>query len=87
MASRGSAGPLTVCHDICKAPHIWQWRAGGVRVLWFYDQGSCIIVSHGFVKKRGKTPPGERERAVRFFDEYQAAKGNGAITRESRKTT
>lgn len=43
-----------ICHQI-DGP-IWQFRSGDVRILWFYREGHVVVCSHGFVKKRAKTP-------------------------------
>jgi hypothetical protein len=50
---------------------------GGARVLWFYDEGSLIICSHGFIKKKDKTPPEEIKRAQAIRTQYQREKKNG----------
>ena len=59
-----------------RAEGLFEFKTrGGVRVLWFYDRGSIIICTHGFIKKRQKTPAGEIERAReirrRYFEERQ----------------
>jgi phage-related protein len=50
---------------------------GGARVLWFYDEGSLIICSHGFVKKKDKTPSEEIKRAQTIRTQYLREKKNG----------
>ena len=50
---------------------------GGARVLWFYDEGSLIICSHGFVKKKDKTPLEEIKRAQTIRTQYLREKKNG----------
>ena len=40
------------------------------RVLYFFVVGSKAILTHGFVKKTQKTPPGEIERAKKYRAEY-----------------
>ena len=53
---------------------VWEFKTpGGVRVLWFYDRGKLIICTHGFVKKKQKTSPGEIERALRLKQLYENA--------------
>lgn len=59
-----------------RAEGLFEFKTrGGVRVFWFYDQDRIIICTHGFIKKKQKTPPGEIERARlirrRYFEEKQ----------------
>ena len=50
---------------------IWEFKASnGARVLWFYDEGRIIVCTHGFVKKKQKTPPEEIRRAKRIRKKY-----------------
>ncbi|MEQ8966187.1 MAG: type II toxin-antitoxin system RelE/ParE family toxin [Azospirillaceae bacterium] len=53
---------------------LFEFRRGQLRVLWFYDQDRVVICSHGFVKKSGKAPPRELDRAEASRDRYFAAK-------------
>ncbi|MBI5688308.1 MAG: type II toxin-antitoxin system RelE/ParE family toxin [Verrucomicrobia bacterium] len=46
---------------------------GGIRVFWFYDRDKLIICTHGFVKKKQKTPPKEIERALKLKKLYENA--------------
>jgi phage-related protein len=41
------------------------------RVFYFFFAGSKIIATHGFVKKRQKTPRREIERALSYKSEYE----------------
>jgi len=54
---------------------IWECRAGlGGRIyrfLAFWDQGSVIIVTHGFEKKSQKTPQQEIAKALSYKAEWQ----------------
>lgn len=57
------------CREI--GDDIYEFKASnGARVLWFYDEGSVIICSHGFVKKSQKTPKTEKERAIKIRQQY-----------------
>jgi phage-related protein len=58
---------------------IWEFIAGRLRVLWFYDQGRLIVCSHGFLKRTRKIPSGEIERAQAAFDAYRRAKKAGTL--------
>jgi phage-related protein len=53
---------------------IFEFKAGAIRVLWFYDRRK-IICTHGFLKKSQKTPQREIEKAQRtrraYADEQQ----------------
>ena len=49
---------------------IWEFKSHQVRVLCFFDKGRIIITTHGFKKKRDKTPKREIERAERMREEY-----------------
>jgi phage-related protein len=77
VAEQGPAHNVEVSHKI--AGEIWEFIAGRLRVLWFYDQGRLVVCSHGFVKRTRKTPPGEIERAQAAFQAYQAAKKAGNL--------
>ena len=46
-----------------------------VRNLYYYVSGQKIIITHGFVKKSGKTPRNEIERATRLLEEYRGRGG------------
>lgn len=47
------------------------------RVLYFFYVGGKAILTHGFIKKTQKTPPAEKDRAMRYRAEY--------LSREARK--
>lgn len=44
------------------------------RVLYFFVVGKKAVLTHGFIKKSQKTPPGEIERAKRYRAEYLSRK-------------
>jgi phage-related protein len=48
--------------------------SGGMRILCFWDDNSLIICSHGFMKKKQKTPVEEITRAESFRSTYFNAK-------------
>ncbi len=52
---------------------------GGLRLVWFWDAGRIILCTHGFVKKRQTTPPGELEIAAKWKKAYEAAKKTGSL--------
>ncbi|MBR4576027.1 MAG: type II toxin-antitoxin system RelE/ParE family toxin [Clostridia bacterium] len=45
------------------------------RVLYFFFDGNKAILTHGFIKKKDKTPPGEIDRAIKYRREYFSRKG------------
>ena len=62
-----------------EAPGLWEFRAGRLRVLWFYDEGRLIVCTHGFSKASQRAPRMEIERALARRSEYQAAKAAGRL--------
>lgn len=44
------------------------------RVLYFFFIGDKAILTHGFIKKSQKTPPGEIDRAKHYRTDYQERK-------------
>ena len=53
------------------AEGLFEFKApGGARVLWFYDANRIIICTHGFVKKKDKTPRSEIDRAQSIRQQY-----------------
>ncbi|MCD8190950.1 MAG: type II toxin-antitoxin system RelE/ParE family toxin [Clostridiales bacterium] len=45
------------------------------RVLYFFFVGNSAVLTHGFIKKRQKTPPREIERAKRYRNDYESKEG------------
>ena len=45
----------------------------------FWDAGRIILCTHGFVKKRQTTPPGELDTAARWKKAYDLAKKAGNL--------
>lgn len=44
------------------------------RVLYFFFVGRKIVLTNGFIKKSAKTPPGEKEKAIKYRAEYISRK-------------
>jgi phage-related protein len=61
IAQRGVFQVTEISHQI--AEDIWQIEKGDIRIVYFYDKGRAIILSHGFVKQTQKTRPAEIQRA------------------------
>jgi phage-related protein len=55
---------------------------GGVRVFAFYEERRLIICSHGFLKKKQKTPRAQLDRATATRTEYRQAAARGRVTVE-----
>lgn len=49
---------------------LYEIKTTKLRVLCFWDEGSLIICTHGFIKKSKKTPPKDLERAQRDKNQY-----------------
>ena len=63
-----------ITHIVDRKDRIWQTAQGDVRVLWFYDEGRVMILSHGFVKTTQETPRDELEIARRAARAYRMDK-------------
>jgi hypothetical protein len=46
--------PSEISHQVDKDNSIWQFTAGRLRLLWFYDEGRIIICTNSFIKKKTK---------------------------------
>jgi phage-related protein len=64
----------TTSHLLDEEYGIWQFIKRPLRLIFFYDAGRTIILSHGFMKDTRKTPPGEIGRARNAVDAYFRAK-------------
>jgi len=63
-----------VSHLVDRTHGIWQFTKGRIRVLWFYDEGRIIVLTHGFLKTTPTTPWAERSKAVTASQAYFQAK-------------
>jgi phage-related protein len=70
IAQTGMTQVTEISHQI--AGDIWQLEKGDLRILYFYDRGRVIILSHGFVKQSRKTPRSEIQRAQEALQRYRA---------------
>ncbi|AET90656.1 hypothetical protein BYI23_B000490 [Burkholderia sp. YI23] len=70
-------------HVSTDEPKIWQFDVTAkLRLLWFYDAGKLVVVSHCFYKQGGKkntTPRDLVEAAQGVFRQYFADKANGNL--------
>lgn len=77
ISDQGPPRNTEISHQL--SSRIWQLIQGQLRVLWFYDEGKLMICSHGFLKKRRRTPRGEIERAQETQRLYAEAKASGDV--------
>ena len=49
---------------------IWEFKSYQARILCFFDKGRMIITTQGFIKKKGKTPREQIEKARKLRNEY-----------------
>lgn len=49
---------------------IWEFKSFQVRILCALEGRNVIILTHGFIKKKDKTPPNEIERAKELLAGY-----------------
>lgn len=61
---------------------LFEFKADSLRLIWFWDSGCVILCTHGFVKKRQKTPRAEIEHAKSIRASYEAAKRLGHVAVE-----
>lgn len=54
------------------AEKLWEFKAGAIRIIWFYEQNKIIICTHSFLKKGRKTPASEIETAQNIRSNYYA---------------
>ncbi|OXI38822.1 hypothetical protein CFB84_27870 [Burkholderia aenigmatica] len=70
-------------HVSTDEPKIWQFDVTGtLRLLWFYDEGKVVVVSHCFYKqggKKGTTPRNVVARAQDTYRKYFEAKQSGSL--------
>jgi phage-related protein len=70
IAQTGMTQVTEISHQI--SGDIWQLEKGDLRILYFYDRGRVIILSHGFAKESRKTPRSEIRRAQEALQKYRA---------------
>ncbi|MEO5347252.1 MAG: type II toxin-antitoxin system RelE/ParE family toxin [Magnetococcus sp. YQC-9] len=80
----GTRSPLHLskdkCHQIDSNHDIWEFIAGKIRVLWFYDKEKIILCSNAFLKQTNKTPKSEISLAIACKIKYEADKKSNRIT-------
>ena len=77
VARQGPPRNTEISHQLSSG--IWEFIQGRLRVLWFYDEGKLVICTHGFVKKRQRTPQGELDRAQEHRRQYLEAKRQASL--------
>ncbi|HEV2046027.1 MAG TPA: type II toxin-antitoxin system RelE/ParE family toxin [Chthoniobacterales bacterium] len=59
---------------------IFEFRTkGGLRQLWFYDEGRVVICVNGYIKQGQKTPNAEIDAAIQWRNKYLTAKQAGTL--------
>jgi phage-related protein len=59
---------------------IFEFRTkGGLRLLWFYDEGRVVICVNGYIKRGQKTPNAEIDAAIQWKNKYFDAKRSGTL--------
>lgn len=64
----------TVSHQIDVKYGLWEYIKGDLRMVFFYDEGKIIVLSHGFIKDSRATPKGEIVRGRKSALAYRRAK-------------
>lgn len=66
--------------DLPGTDGIYEFKTtGGLRVLCFWDDGSLIVCTHGYLKDGQKTPKNELKRADQLKRDYFQAKQRGDL--------
>lgn len=60
--------------------------SGGLRLLCFWDEGSLIVTTHGYLKDKQKAPKRELEAAQKKRRDYFDAKKNGDLNHAEPRT-
>src|SRR6266487_4455068 len=59
---------------------IFEFRTkGGLRLLWFYDEGSVVICVNGYIKQGQKIPSQQIDQAIQWKNRYFEAKQTGKL--------
>jgi hypothetical protein len=59
---------------------IFEFRTkGGLRLLWFYDEGRVVICVNGYIKQGQKIPAEELDAAIQWKNKYFTAKRSGTL--------
>ena len=59
---------------------IFEFRTkGGLRLLWFYDEGRVVICVNGYIKQGQKTPSQQIDEAIQWKSRYFEAKQTGKL--------
>ena len=59
--------------------------SGGLRLICFWDKGSLIVCTQGYVKHSQKAPKNETRRAMHLKRDYFQAKQRGDLIHAERK--
>lgn len=70
----------SLSHYIDQQERIFEFIKGKLRIVWFYDDGKCVICTHGFVKDSQKTRQSDKTLAIKARKQYFKAKEARALT-------
>jgi phage-related protein len=76
LATHGPPANPQKCRALRGYTNLWELKEYQSRVFWFYslealsDERKVIVLTHGFTKKRNKTPREQLERAEALKREY-----------------
>ncbi len=71
-ADRGPARNTEKYRKLHGVIKLWELKPRPVRIMLFYDETNNMVLTHGFLKKRDKTPRNQIDRALRMREEYSA---------------
>jgi phage-related protein len=84
LTETAEKGPLhndTKFKDLPGSDELYEFKTtGGLRLFCFWDDGSLIICTHGYIKGSQKTPKREIERAEQMRKAYLEAKKLNQLT-------
>ncbi len=69
----------TTAHQVDEHSKIYEFIKTDLRVMFFYDEQSTILLTHAFIKDGRKTPPAQIARARRAVTAYFEAKRKGTL--------
>lgn len=75
IAEHGPSKNIEKYRKLHGVEELWELKIAKVRIIVFYEEHKTMILSHGFRKRSGRTPPKEIARAERLRDEYLAKRG------------
>lgn len=78
-ATEGPSRRTEISKAITGRPGIFEFRAGRLRVFYFYDEGKVIVCTNGIIKTTRKTPTAVLDHAETIQRQYFRAKECGEL--------